>query len=210
MSGSVFLNNLDDFIAPSQACVNPTVAAKLVPAVPPTGSNKPGKVTLMADYSTTDYEDYVKPVVQSDLIKSKAAATGNQTVATVSLNDCLACSGCVTSAEAVLIAEQSNQKFLSKLQSLAYTQEIIVVQISPNSRASLSDFLGLTPIETFVLISAALKSKGVKYVVDSAAGADIYLMEARAEFLRRYVPTFLFGCCCKGILSNFTKLTNSI
>lgn len=139
----------------------------------------------MADYSTTDYEDYAKPVVQPDLIKSKAVGSGSQTVATVSLNDCLACSGCVTSAEAVLIAEQSNQKFLSKLQSLPLSNEIIVVQISPNSRASIADFLGLSPIETFVLISAALKSKGVKYVVDSAAGADVYLMEARTEFMRR-------------------------
>lgn len=182
---SVFLNNLDDFIAPSQACVNPTVAAKLTPAAPSSSNSKPGKVTLMADYSTTDYEDYAKPVVQPDLIKSKPAASGAQSVATVSLNDCLACSGCVTSAEAVLIAEQSNQKFLSKLQAVAATHEILVVQLSPNSRASLADFLGISPVEAFLLISAALKANGVRYVVDSAAGADVYLMEARSEFLRR-------------------------
>eukprot|EP01033_Poteriospumella_lacustris_P006371 gene6371-4577_t len=185
---SVFLNNLDDFIAPSQACVNPTVAAKLTPAAPSSSassSSKPGKVTLMADYSTTDYEDYAKPVVQPDLIKSKPAASGAPSVATVSLNDCLACSGCVTSAEAVLIAEQSNQKFLSKLQAVAATHEILVVQLSPNSRASLADFLGISPVEAFLLISAALKANGVRYVVDSAAGADVYLMEARSEFLRR-------------------------
>lgn len=189
MSGSVFLNNLDDFIAPSQACVNPTVAAKLAPtskAIPTSsGSGKPGKVTLMADYSTTDYEDYVKPVVQPDLIKTKAAATGDQAVATVSLNDCLACSGCVTSAEAVLIAEQSNQKFLSKLQNLSHSNEIVIVQLSPNSRSSLADFLGISPIEVFILVSAALKSRGVSYVVDAASGADVFLMETRAEFLRR-------------------------
>lgn len=47
-----------------------------------------------------------------DLIK----ATGNQT-AKVSLDDCLACSGCVTSAETVLITQQSTAKLLEAVKS---------------------------------------------------------------------------------------------
>lgn len=34
----------------------------------------------------------------------------------VSLGDCLACSGCITSAEAMLIAEQSHEKVLRVLE----------------------------------------------------------------------------------------------
>lgn len=34
----------------------------------------------------------------------------------VTLGDCLACSGCITSAEAVLIAEQSHEKVLEVLE----------------------------------------------------------------------------------------------
>lgn len=189
MSSSVFVNNLDDFIAPSQACVNPTVAAKLSTVSESTATTKggKGKITLLADYSTTDYEDYAKPVVQPDLIKSKTTSTTGKSVATVSLNDCLACSGCVTSAEAVLIAEQSNQKFIRVLEEALNSPrtKLVVVQISPNSRASLADFLGIHPSEAFQLIAAALKSRGVKYVVDSSVGADVFLMETREEFMQR-------------------------
>ena len=37
---------------------------------------------------------------------------GKPAVARVTLNDCLACSGCVTSAETVLVAQQSVAEFL--------------------------------------------------------------------------------------------------
>ena len=87
MSGSVFLSNLDDFIALSQACVNPLVASKLDSSAGssiPTG--KSNKVTLSNDFSKTEFDD---AVVQPNLIRSKISDT--KKVATVSLNDCLAC-----------------------------------------------------------------------------------------------------------------------
>ena len=37
--------------------------------------------------------------------------------AEITLNDCLACSGCVTSAETVLINEQSTDEFFKKIAS---------------------------------------------------------------------------------------------
>lgn len=42
-----------------------------------------------------------------DLIKKK------ENVAKVSLQDCLACSGCITTAETILIETQSIQEFLA-------------------------------------------------------------------------------------------------
>ena len=86
--GSVFLNNVDDFIAPSQACVNPLVSSKLAAShTSDTDSGKNAKLTLANDFSKSDFD---AASVRPDLIKSKLGATAKK-VATVSLNDCLAC-----------------------------------------------------------------------------------------------------------------------
>ena len=82
-SMSVLLNNLDDFIAPSQACINPFVSSSSKEDA------KSARITIQSDFSTSEYEE---PVRKPDLIKSKTSSTSsNQKVATVSLNDCLAC-----------------------------------------------------------------------------------------------------------------------
>jgi hypothetical protein len=94
MSGSVFLSNLDDFIAPSQACVNPLVAAKLEPkeATTAAGSSVGGsaRLTLSNDFSRSDFDE---APVRPNLIRGTASSSGDahRKVATVSLNDCLAC-----------------------------------------------------------------------------------------------------------------------
>ena len=107
---SVFLNNLDDFIAPSQACVNPFVIARnnnesqsaSVAPLPETlaspthiGSNIKSsapngiKISLQMDHSIAG--EFEAPVVRPNLINMKQSSTGDIKVATVSLNDCLAC-----------------------------------------------------------------------------------------------------------------------
>lgn len=53
----------------------------------------------------------------------------------LSLNDCLACSGCVTSAETVLLQHQSLKEFVAKCSD---PDAIVVVSVSPQSRASLA------------------------------------------------------------------------
>lgn len=86
MSGSVFLSNLDDFIAPSQACINPLVASKLDTSNEPAPTTKSAKITLSTDFSKTDFDE---GIVQPNLIKMRSL--GAKKVAAVSLNDCLAC-----------------------------------------------------------------------------------------------------------------------
>ena len=81
---SVFVNALDDFIMPSQACVNPLVASKLENNGTTTSSSS--RITLVNDFSSYEYEEAKKP----DLIRTRTAID-NQKVATVSLSDCLAC-----------------------------------------------------------------------------------------------------------------------
>lgn len=53
----------------------------------------------------------------------------------VSLHDCLACSGCVTSAETVLLQNQSVGELVAKLTEPG---AMVVVSVSPQSRASLA------------------------------------------------------------------------
>lgn len=61
------------------------------------------------------------------------------------MNDCLACNGCVTSAETVLIAEQSLPRLLEGLR--ASSTRLAVVTVSPQSLASIAgEFLTLSPL----------------------------------------------------------------
>jgi hypothetical protein len=85
MSGSVFLSNLDDFIAPSQACVNPLVSSKLEASSDAVQSSS-AKLVITNDYSKTEFDSVpIKP----NLINTKTSSS--KKVASVSLNDCLAC-----------------------------------------------------------------------------------------------------------------------
>ena len=178
---SVFLNNLDDFILPSQGCINPFVLNK---KSPDSVKAAPAKITLQSDFSSTVYERTQKP----DLIKSRASvASKGQKVAAVSLNDCLACSGCVTSAETVLIQEQSYHKLYDRLKSHNdATEDVIVVCLSPQSIASMAAFTGTSSNDMFLRVASVIKSLGVKYVLDTSSAGDVALIESREEFLVRF------------------------
>lgn len=176
MSGSVFLSNLDDFIAPSQSCVNPLVNAKQDASKE---AIKSSKIEISTDYTKSDFDDIS---TFPNLIQTRQVDSAN--IATVSLNDCLACSGCVTSAETMLIQEQSFEKLIDVLKR--QDQFTIVVMISPNSRCSVADYFQLPAMETFLKISSVLKSVGVQWVLDASVGGDIALIESAEEFLHRH------------------------
>jgi iron only hydrogenase large subunit-like protein len=93
-------------------------------------------------------------------------------------------SGCVTSAEAVLIQEQSYHKLVDILDERA---QMVVVTLSPQSVASIASFVKIPTYLVFLKLAAFLKSLGVRYVFDASAGGDIALLEAREEFITRYV-----------------------
>lgn len=88
---SLFVNDVSDYIIPSQECINPFVLAR---EEPPSGSNestKRSKISLVVDDS--QWNDVSSKSSKPDLIlKSKGSSMSeNKTVAKVSLNDCLAC-----------------------------------------------------------------------------------------------------------------------
>ncbi|KAL8950118.1 MAG: hypothetical protein Q9222_003818, partial [Ikaeria aurantiellina] len=89
MSAILSADDLNDFISPGVACIKPV---ETLPAQKPDENHNPYEVTT------------------EDKLPSQ-----ERTTAEISLTDCLACSGCVTSTEAALVSHQSHDKVLKKL-----------------------------------------------------------------------------------------------
>jgi iron only hydrogenase large subunit-like protein len=96
MSAILSTEDLNDFISPGVACIKPVETLPTAPVPEPTATNE---VIL----------DGQQPLLGA--VGTGAGATPAQ----ISLTDCLACSGCVTSAEAVLVSLQSHAEVLSVL-----------------------------------------------------------------------------------------------
>uniref|UniRef100_A0AAV1UJQ3 Iron hydrogenase small subunit domain-containing protein n=1 Tax=Peronospora matthiolae TaxID=2874970 RepID=A0AAV1UJQ3_9STRA len=179
MKASVFLGDLNDYIQPSQACVNPLFTSDEGLDQNDGGSSTPGVAKITLETELLD-EDFARPVpIQPNIIRST-----KQEKATISLDDCLACSGCVTSAETVLISQQSFQEMLDVLASNTFKH--VVVTLSPQSRASLAVHFDLPVITVHRKLVTLFHSLGVDLVIDSTASGDFALLESRAEFLHRY------------------------
>ncbi|NXU25178.1 NARFL factor, partial [Thalassarche chlororhynchos] len=108
------------------------------------------------------------------------------------LNDCLACSGCITSAESVLITQQSHEelcKMLTFNKVAPSEQKLVVVSVSPQSRASLAARCKMGVLETAKKLTAFLKSLGkcgVHYVFDTTFSRNFSLLESQQEFVKRF------------------------
>lgn len=137
MSAILSADDLNDFISPSVACIKP------IEALP---SNAP------TDNSSLEHE-VILGGEQS--IPQTSTPSGPSTI---SLTDCLACSGCVTSAEAVLVSLQSHAEVLSVLDAAPALHlsadgnsvhglenpdsKLFVASVSPQTRASLAAAVG--------------------------------------------------------------------
>nr|XP_040047237.1 cytosolic Fe-S cluster assembly factor narfl [Gasterosteus aculeatus aculeatus] len=167
-SGVLQLTDLDDFITPSQECVKPVKVEK-----------KQGK--SVAKIQIEDDGSYVQ--VNQDGGKQKLEK------AKITLNDCLACSGCITSAESVLITQQSHQELLKVLlnnKSSATEQKVVVVSVSPQSRASLAARFDLSSGEAGRRLTSFFKGLGVHHVFETSFSRTFSLLESQREFVERF------------------------
>jgi len=148
MSAILSASDLNDFIAPGVACIKP---------IEPLSSHH-------KDTSLNPYE-----VTTEDKI-----AAANPAPAQISLTDCLACSGCVTSAEAMLVSLQSHGEVLDSLDRWrswdgpTRTQSgevngfhngdgrIFVATVSPQVRASIAATFGVSNREASNMIAQLL------------------------------------------------------
>lgn len=175
-SGGLKLGDLDDFIALSQECIKPLIEAA------EGGSWKLGGESD-ARLAAKVKEQEVPLVQKPNLIKSKQSSTDAKAqIGQVTLSDCLACAGCVTSAETVLLQEQSADEFVKR----AATAPLTVVSVSAEARASLAVSCGLSPLQTMEKIATGLQRLGATYVLEGSAAEAFALLEGKAEFVRRY------------------------
>ena len=187
-ASSVFLGDLNDFITPAQACVNPLFA----PSATGDGETAKGKNTengdglpkigLVIENDTNAALQLMQPEpvsVKPDLIKKTETNT-----AQVSLSDCLACSGCVTSAETVLIEQQSKAEFLASLQDRS-KYDHFVVTISTQTLASLAAHLDCSVEQCAEVTKRFLADLGIDAVLDLSTAGDIALLEIASEFVHR-------------------------
>lgn len=122
----------------------------------------------------------------------------------ISLSDCLACSGCITSAEGVLINQQNQDEVLrilnENMEAPGELKKTVVVTVSQQAILSIAKKKNLEAEIAMQHISGFFKSLGADYVIDTRIGDDLALIEVRNEFRNRFQN--------KGF-SNFPILTSS-
>ncbi|CAJ0584173.1 unnamed protein product, partial [Mesorhabditis spiculigera] len=170
-SGVVRISNVSDFIAPSKSCIIPlnenTQTVAVEEPLVSIGRRKREKETEPHD------------------VKKKAIK--------VTLNDCLACSGCITSAETVLIDAQSLASLLSGIEK----STLAVITVSPQSVCSIASHRGLSTAEAARRIASYFFSKGVRFVLDSSIGR-IFALERECEEVENRLgngPAILSSIC---------------
>ncbi|CAI4035884.1 hypothetical protein SMKI_14G0930 [Saccharomyces mikatae IFO 1815] len=116
MSALLSEADLNDFISPALACVKPTQVS---------GAKKEN-TNADGEYEVSTDPDQLEKV-------------------SITLSDCLACSGCITSSEEILLSSQSHSVFLKNWGELSQQQDkFLVVSVSPQCRLSLAQYYGLT------------------------------------------------------------------
>ncbi|KAJ3027531.1 UNVERIFIED_CONTAM: hypothetical protein HDU68_003662 [Siphonaria sp. JEL0065] len=167
-SGVLQVTDLDDFIGASQACIKPVEVKK----------NPEAKDSTVR----TDGRNYYEVAIDGTETQLEAA--------TISLNDCLACSGCITSAESILVASQSHHDVYTALATNATCapeeRKTIVITLSPQSRASFAAKYNLSPLSVHKKLLGFFTGLGCHYMVDASFARDFALIESAREFVRRF------------------------
>mmetsp|Transcript_20336 Transcript_20336/g.68942 ORF Transcript_20336/g.68942 Transcript_20336/m.68942 type:complete len:510 (-) Transcript_20336:1435-2964(-) len=165
---SVFLAELDaDVIGLGEDCTNPLFTA---PPPPKPSHVDPRRVALEVDDDVSAWEPSLG-IVKMDASKK----------AIVSVSDCLACSGCVTSAETVLLSLQSGPALLELAKS-----RTIALSLSHASLASLADAAETDTCRALAAFEKLWRANiQATFVVHTANVHDAVLAEVAQEFAER-------------------------
>lgn len=132
----------------------------------------------------------------------------------------MACSGCITSAEGVLITQQSQEEVLKVLNEnnankLAGNDEAVrtvVFTVSQQSILSLAHKYNSSNVDEMAqLLSGYLKRLGADFILDTKIADDLALIESRTEFVERYKAEVLDnnGTDAKGGTPTLPMLSSS-
>ena len=171
--------DINDFINPEQECIIQT------------GSN----VKLDNDFLMDDDIGMVK--LKNKKRKNNDFGHFDQIVtdkltntAKITLDDCLACSGCITSAETVLIKQQSTQEMESYLTT--HKNVSLIVTISNQAFIAIANKYNMDIQIAKQKISAFFKQEyNAKYVFDTSVALEIVLKEAIHQFITNYAQNFI-------------------
>ncbi|OLY83593.1 Cytosolic Fe-S cluster assembly factor NARFL [Smittium mucronatum] len=191
-SSGVRLSQLNDFLLPEQDCIKPVTFKSKSQSKNSNSIN----VSQQGEYYEVSKEGEVSKLDEAQ----------------VNLADCLACSGCVTTAEAVLINLQSYEQILEKISSKK-PDEIIVFTISPQTIASFSVKYNLSVSETKMYLSHYLKTCGVDYVFDLNFSRSVMQIEAAQEFINHKISgstTPLISSWCPGVVCYAEKSQHNL
>ena len=178
MSAILSADDLNDFINPGVACIKPV---ETLPKQQPSET----------------------PVNEYEVTTEEKVHTETAPPAQISLTDCLACSGCVTSAEAVLVSLQSHSEVLNTLDQYPeiwstnglrneVDGKIFVASVSPQTRASLAATYNVSEKEAGHMISQLLSGphglraggnnrSGFTWVLDTNVMREVCLVAGAEE-----------------------------
>ncbi|KAH8037923.1 hypothetical protein HPB51_018411 [Rhipicephalus microplus] len=172
-SGVLRITDLNDFIGPSQECIKPVTVEKR--------TGRLGSIRIGDDGSYLQVDESGQA---SKLQKAQ-----------ITLTDCLACSGCVTSAETVLITQQSSEQLYAVLKENAELPEekrkLIVVTVAPQVAASFAGKYGVDYESASAKLTGFFKALGAgKENVSISAVSLLFATQMRS------CPSFLNGIKC--------------
>lgn len=212
---TVKLTNEDDYISPSQSCINPLFTSDRKVEVK-SGNNyefqspqydtdatnvqrrkfvRRRRVPLELKNEDDDVDNIHKIVDLGTPIQN-GMETKTETKATVSVADCLACSGCITSAEAVLVTTKHSIETLKK-QCAEKSDKVVVFTISPAVIADLARIISNYwdsdkhgDLSSNILFRHMAKFLQTSFqaavVLDGNLPQRISLLESALEFCHRY------------------------
>lgn len=155
-------DDLNDFIAPGLACIKE-----------PTKSN-----------STIEHIELEQEEYEFDNQGQPTSKTTQKTLtkAQISLTDCLACSGCITSMEEVLVAQHSHGEFLKALKNEDNKNKKWILSLSQQARASLAAAYDVSINQMDRALVKIFKLHfQMDYIVSSNLGRDISIKAINDE-----------------------------
>ncbi|AMD19455.1 HBR554Wp [Eremothecium sinecaudum] len=140
--------DLNDFISPGASCVKST------------------RTTKSTEHVKSDTQEIEVGKEPSELEK-----------VSITLEDCLACSGCITSSEELLLSRQSHTVFLEAHKQLAGNRTL-VVSVAPQVRLSLAHYFGMSQNDSDRCLVGVLESYfGARFVVGTQVGRSITVQQ---------------------------------
>lgn len=160
MTSLLSADDLNDFIAPGVACIKEEAP-----------ENEHNSKHIQLEFEFDPSGEVIEKSSKKKLSKAQ-----------ISLTDCLACSGCITSMEEVLVAQHSHGEFLKALNNEENNDRIWVLSLSQQARASLASAFNV-PISYMdsALAKIFIEHFNFNYVVSVNVGREITNREVNNE-----------------------------